>query len=74
MTEEIAAAFLAVPLTLLFGCLAIFAVSESRRIHAHPGGAGERTSRIRDRLSLGRRGSTTSSPERLGSDGWERGA
>jgi hypothetical protein len=68
MTEDIAAAFLAVPLTLLFGCLAVYVVGESRRIHAHPGD-GQRSNRTRDRLSLGKRGSTPSSGERSGSDG-----
>ena len=73
MTEDIAAAFLAVPLTLLFGCLAVFAVSESRRIHAHHGG-GQRTDRTRDLLSLRKRESLMSSAERPGSDGSERSA
>ena len=73
MTEDIAAAFLAVPLTLLFGCLAIFVVSESRRIHADPAG-DERTVRIRDRLSLMTRGSMPASADEPVSDGRERSA
>ena len=71
MAEDIAAAFLAVPLTLLFGCLAVFAVSESRRIHADHRG-GERTGRTRDRLWPQKRRSLTSSTELPGSDGSER--
>ena len=73
MTEEIAAAFLAVPLTLLFGCLAVFAVSESRRIHVDHGG-GERTGRIRDLLSLRRRETLMSTAERPRYDGSESSA
>jgi len=36
MTDDIAAVLLAIPLTMLFGFLAIFIVSESRRLHDHP--------------------------------------
>jgi hypothetical protein len=72
MTEDIAAAFLAIPLTLLFGCLAVFVVSESRRVHDHPEG-GERVSRTLDRLSLRNRESMTSA-DLSGSEGRERSA